>query len=119
MARVLEEMKLAPEKREQVRKVLRESMERTRSAPEGDREARQKIGQETREKLRNILSPEEMQRLHELMREQRGQRGDGPEGRDRDRRRPGGRGDDRGPKDGAEEEGSPPPPPPAAEESIW
>jgi len=118
MVQALEKMNLSVEKKEQVQKVLKESWDRMQACPKGDREARQAIHRETRDRIEKILSPEEMQQLRELIWENRGPRGDGPGKWGRDGRGPGGRDGAGRPKDEPAED-APASAPPAVEESLW
>jgi len=108
MTKALEEMKLSPDKKAEVKKIIDDSQAKLQAAPKGDPQAHMQIMRDMREKIRGVLSPEEMDQLRSKMRQERGQWG--PRGGG------GRRGQGRGPDGPGNDQ---PPPPPAQEESLW
>jgi Spy/CpxP family protein refolding chaperone len=80
VVRAVKELNLPPEKNEKVMDVLTESRAKFLSAPKGDRQIRKQLMREMMDKIREVLAPEEFQRLQEMLRAQRGEMGRGQGG---------------------------------------
>ncbi len=78
LAKAIKELNLPAEKNAQVEKILAEGREKFQATPKGDREAHRQVMKQTMDSLRNALSPEEMNRLKTIMREEREKSGVGP-----------------------------------------
>jgi Spy/CpxP family protein refolding chaperone len=65
----LEQLNLPADKLAQVQAIMKESWEKQKAAPRGDRAAHQEIRKQMIEKVRSILTPEEMTKFEQLMKE--------------------------------------------------
>jgi Spy/CpxP family protein refolding chaperone len=71
MGQVLKQLDLPEEKLAKVQAIMKESWEKMAAAPKGDRAARQQIQKEKTEKIKAVLTPEEMARFEQAMQENR------------------------------------------------
>lgn len=69
------EMNLTPEKKTQVEKIMSDFRDKMRSAPRGDREARDTLRKEMEDQLRQVLSADEFQQLMAKMPQRGGRPG--------------------------------------------
>jgi hypothetical protein len=69
--KVHRELQLTPEQREKIEKVVREGQERTKDFWEKNQPELRRMVQETREKIRQELSPDQRTKFEELLRQQR------------------------------------------------
>lgn len=95
--RAQRELRLDPEQRERIERVVREGQERTKEFWDKHQPDLRRMVQETREKIRAELTPEQRARFEELQKQQRpGKAGDGAGGPGRgnpEARRPGATGE--------------------------
>ena len=98
------ELRLTPDQREQVNKLMSEGQERIRVLRQGiDPEVRKEM-QKTHEQIQALLTPEQREQFLLLMKQRLQRRNDGPDRRSRESRDP------RGPQEFRDQRNPPPPP---------
>ena len=78
--RVQRELRLDPQQRECIERIVREEQERTREFWEKNQPELRRMVQEAKEKIRAELTPEQRTRFEELVKQQRGPRQEAPGG---------------------------------------
>jgi Spy/CpxP family protein refolding chaperone len=65
----LAQLNLPEDKLAKVKEIMKESREKMAAAPQGDRAARMQIRKDMKEKIKAVLSPEEMTKFEQVMKE--------------------------------------------------
>jgi Spy/CpxP family protein refolding chaperone len=106
MMMAIEKMDIEPWKAEKVKSILKSFHEKLRNTAQGDREVKKKVIQEMMDEIGKVLTPEEMDKLRAMIRENR-------QGQGREKGMYGGqKGGQRGFHPGGRRGGNQPPPPP-------